>query len=67
MTERAHVKEVINEALLTAAVFGSPFMHNFPVRDSPLSLPHGICDSGQGICLLTMSFSSFVEAKHSVH
>lgn len=22
----------------------------------------GICDSGQGICLLTMSFSSFAEA-----
>lgn len=27
----------------------------------------GICDSGQGICLLTMSFYSFAEGKHSVH
>lgn len=27
----------------------------------------GICDFGQGICLLTMSFSSFPEGKHSVH
>lgn len=27
----------------------------------------GICDSGQGICLLTMPFPSFAEGKHSVH
>lgn len=27
----------------------------------------GICDSGQGICLLTVSFPSFAEGKHSVH
>lgn len=27
----------------------------------------GICDSGQGICLLTMSFSSFTGGKHSVY
>lgn len=27
----------------------------------------GICDSGRGVCLLTMSLSSFAEGKHSVH